>query len=62
MEKYKITELIGCITDGLMFHYYKFLDEGNFLMKLVWTYKFLYGDMPSSESICGHFNFLYNIL
>ena len=59
MDKYKITELIGCITDGSMFHYYKFLDKGNFLMKLMWTYTFFYGDMPSSESICGH---LYNCI
>ena len=42
MEKYNISQLMGCVTDGLIFHYYKFVDEGNLIMKLVWAYQLLY--------------------
>ena len=62
MQKYKIGDLIGCVTDGLIFHYCKFVNEGNSKMKFVWAYKLLYDDIPSHESICTHFNFLFQAL
>ena len=40
--QYGEVQLMGCVTDGLIFHYYKFVDEGNLIMKLVWAYQLLY--------------------
>ena len=58
LKVYKMLELIGCLTDGTSFYYYKFCTDDKKLLFLRWKKCIVYETIPRKESVHSHLSFI----
>ena len=62
LDFYQAESLLGCLTDGLKFFYYKFskIQEG---VKIEWKHNIFYDNaVPSSKEVVAHLQFLFDVM
>ena len=58
-DYYKTGGLLGCLTDGLKFFYYKFSRIEEQGIKIEWRHRIFYtNSVPSEEEITSHLQFI----